>query len=147
MRFHKLSRRFVDATVACLALVLAVSALPASENEVALRGHLDRQSVQASASVDQPLKFAASDGRTYEVAGDSVSNAQLRDPQLIDREWELVGTPGPEGRFRIAKLYTIKDGKRYRVTYYCEICNIVTHEPGRCMCCQGPTELQEVPSE
>jgi hypothetical protein len=126
---------------------LLAPALRSSENEVTLRGRLDSQSVQASASADAPVSFLTAEGKKYEVAGDAVSNAQLRDPQLIDREWELVGTLRPDGRFQIAKLFTIKDGKRRRVTYYCEICNIVTHEPGRCMCCQGPTELQEVPAQ
>jgi hypothetical protein len=130
-----------------LAAVFLVPSLFSSGSPVTLLGRLDPQSVQASASPDQPLGFVTAEGSKYQVAGDSISNAQLRDGQLIGREWELVGSFRPDGRFDIVKLFTIKDGKRYRVTYYCEICNIVTHEPGRCMCCQGPTELREVPDE
>jgi len=29
------------------------------------------------------------------------------------------------------------------VTYYCDVCHIYTHEPGKCMCCQDETVLQE----
>lgn len=130
-----------------LAAFLLVPALLSSQNEVTLRGRLDRQSVEASTSPDQPLGFVTTEGKKYQVVGESISNAQLRDPLLIDRDWELVGTVRPDGQFNIIKLFTIKDGKRFRVTYYCEICHIVTHEPGDCMCCQGVTELQEVPDQ
>ena len=143
-QFNRASRR---ALIPALAVFLLALPLLSSENEVTLRGRLDRQSVQSSTSPDQPLSFVTAEGKKYEVVGDSVSNAQLRDPLLIDRDWELVGSMRPDGRFSVVKLFTIKDGKRYRVTYYCEICHIVTHEPGRCMCCQGPTELQEIPAQ
>jgi hypothetical protein len=108
-----------------------------------LRGHLDRQSVQASTSPDAALTFVTEDGKKYQVVGDRSSNGQLRDPKLIGRTWELEGTMGSGNQFQIEKLYTIKDGKRHVVTYYCEICHIITHEPGLCMCCQADTELQE----
>jgi hypothetical protein len=31
------------------------------------------------------------------------------------------------------------------VRYFCEVCNVEALEPGDCVCCQAPTELQEVP--
>lgn len=132
--------------VSVLAL-LVTSLSSASEGKIVLRGHLDPVSVQATSAPDAPLTFVTGEGKRYQVAGDSMSNAQLRDPQLRDREWEFEGTVGPDGQFEIIKLFTIKDGKRFRVTYYCEICHIVTHEPGDCMCCQAPTELREIPGE
>jgi hypothetical protein len=144
VQLNRLSRRIVISTFAAL---LSAPQLLSSETEVTLRGRLDPQSIQASTSADQPLGFVTTDGKKYQVVGDSIGNAQLRDHQLIDRDWELVGSMRPDGQFGIVKLFTVKDGKRYRVTYYCEICHIVTHEPGRCMCCQGPTELQEIPGE
>ena len=69
----------------------------------------------------------------------------LEDHRLVNREVRLEGTMKPDGRFEVAHLYTIRDGKLYKVRYYCEICNIVALEPGRCVCCQRPTELQEIP--
>lgn len=141
---NKPSRR---ALLTGITALLLPAGLLASENEITLRGRLDPQSVRASTSADQPLSFLTTEGKKFEVVGDSMSNAQLRDPLLLERDWELVGSMRPDGRFGIVKLFTIKDGKRYRVTYYCEICHIVTHEPGLCMCCQGPTELQEIPSQ
>lgn len=139
---HRLSRRVLLTVVPAL---LLPSALLSSETgtETVLRGHLDREAVKASTSPDQPLTFITEDGKKVQVVGDTSSNGQLRDPKLIDRTWELEGSIRPGDSFQIDKLFTIKDGKRHRVTYYCEICHIVTHQPGLCMCCQGDTELQE----
>jgi hypothetical protein len=140
------SRLRFTAVAICATFALA-SLLLASEGKVVLRGRIDPASVQSAASADAPLTFVTTDGEKHKVVGDSMSNGQLRDPRLIDRDWELEGTVRPDGQFEIMKLFTIKDGKRFRVTYYCDICHIVTHEPGDCMCCQAPTELREIPGE
>ena len=146
MQFNTPSRRVLILTFAAFLFAPALFSLEGS-SEVTLRGHLDRQAVEASTSTEQPLGFVTNEGKEFKVAGDSISNAQLRDPQLLEREWELVGSVQPDGHFEIVKLFTIKDGKRYRVTYFCTICNITTYQPGRCMCCQGPTDLHEIPAQ
>ncbi len=69
----------------------------------------------------------------------------LQDKRLADREVRVEGRPQPDGTFQVEWLYTIRDGKLYRVRYYCKTCNIVALEPGNCVCCQQPTELQEIP--
>ena len=69
----------------------------------------------------------------------------LEDQRLENRAVRLEGTMKPDGHFEVAHLYTKRDGSLYRVRYYCEICNIAALEPGRCVCCQRPTELQEIP--
>lgn len=69
----------------------------------------------------------------------------LEDQRLANREVRLEGTQKADGRFEVAHLFTLRDGKLYRVRYYCNVCNIAALEPGRCVCCQRPTELQEIP--
>jgi len=69
----------------------------------------------------------------------------LQDKRLANREVRLEGTMKADGTFEVERLYTVKDGKLYRVRYYCKVCNIVALEPGNCVCCQQPTELQEIP--
>jgi hypothetical protein len=69
----------------------------------------------------------------------------LQDKRLEDREVRLEGTIEPDGAFEVERLFTVKDGKLFKVRYYCEICNIAAVEPGNCVCCQRPTELQEIP--
>lgn len=115
-----------------------------SKSPELIRGH-----VKARVSSDSPqelmVTFLTSRGKKILVAGDRFSNGQLLDSRLAKREWELEGEFQPNGHFEILKLFTIKQGKRHRVTYWCEICYIRSHEPGRCMCCQEETNLQEIP--
>ncbi len=69
----------------------------------------------------------------------------LEDKRLEGRQVHLEGVSKPDGTFEVHWLYTVHDGKLYSVRYYCPRCNIVALEPGNCVCCQQPTELQEIP--
>lgn len=69
----------------------------------------------------------------------------LEDPRLLNRQVRLEGTMKADGSFEAVRLFTVREGKLYRVRYYCDVCNIAALEPGRCVCCQRPTELQEIP--
>ena len=69
----------------------------------------------------------------------------LQDKRLANRDVRLEGTTRSDGTFEVEKLFTVHSGKLYRVRYYCEVCNIEALEPGPCVCCQQPTELQEIP--
>ncbi len=71
----------------------------------------------------------------------------LQDKRLERREIRLEGIVLPDGSFEAHWLYTIHDGKLFKVRYFCATCNIVALEPGNCVCCQQPTELQEVPAD
>ena len=71
----------------------------------------------------------------------------LQDKRLDGREVRLEGIAKPDGSFEVHWLYTLHDGKVFRVRYFCATCNIVALEPGNCVCCQQPTELQEIPME
>ena len=120
------------------ALVLAVSALASTAS---IRGTL-------VAPVDgEPLQLALTDGGTVELELDEGLDLTMRDPQLAKRLWEVRGQLKESGRFSVEKIFTVKDGELHRVTYYCEICHITTHQPGPCMCCQGHTDLRELEGE
>ncbi|MFZ0964152.1 MAG: hypothetical protein WAO35_25075 [Terriglobia bacterium] len=73
--------------------------------------------------------------------------ATLQDKRLDGFEVRLEGTPQPDGSFQVQWLYTIHNGKLFRVRYFCATCNIVALGPGNCVCCQQPTALQEIPVE
>jgi hypothetical protein len=89
------------------------------------------------------LKTANGD-YTLSARNSSLSHT-LRDERLLNREIRVDGTLKPDGTFEVAHLFTVRDGKLYKVRYYCDICNIAALEPGNCVCCQRPTELQEIP--
>jgi hypothetical protein len=69
----------------------------------------------------------------------------LKDKRLANREIRVEGEWAPDGTLKVSQFYTVKNGKLYRVRYFCEVCNIEALEPGNCVCCQAPTELQEIP--
>jgi hypothetical protein len=69
----------------------------------------------------------------------------LQDKRLANREVRVEGTMKGDGTFEVERFFTVKDGRLYRVRYFCKTCNIVALEPGNCICCQQPTELQEIP--
>jgi hypothetical protein len=69
----------------------------------------------------------------------------LLDKRLVNREVRVEGTTKADGTFEVERLYTVRNGKLYRVRYFCKVCNIEALEPGDCVCCQQPTELQEIP--
>jgi ketosteroid isomerase-like protein len=71
----------------------------------------------------------------------------MQDRRLDGREVRLEGIPKPDGSFEVHWLYTVHDGKLFRVRYFCSTCNIVALEPGPCVCCQQPVALQEIPVE
>ncbi len=120
------------------ALVLAVVAPLSAES---LRGRL------VAPSDDAPIQLTLVEGGVVTLALDEGLEATMRDPQLVERSWEVRGERLEDGRFAVEKIFTVKDGELHRVTYYCVICHITTHEPGLCMCCQGDTDLRELPGE
>lgn len=120
------------------ALVLAVSSLASAE---AIRGTL------VAPAAGEKLQLALTGGGTVDLDLDEGLELTMRDPQLAKRLWELRGQHQDDGRFAVEKIFTVKDGELHRVTYYCEICHITTHEPGLCMCCQGDTDLRELLGE
>ncbi|MDE0103454.1 MAG: hypothetical protein OXN89_13845 [Bryobacterales bacterium] len=117
-------------------LVLAASG---SAAEVA-RGTL------AAPTDGEPLRLLTEAG-SLSLDLDEGLEATMRDPQLRERTWEVRGRRAEDGQFLVEKIFTVKDGVLHRVTYYCVICHITTHEPGLCMCCQGDTDLRELPGE
>jgi hypothetical protein len=70
----------------------------------------------------------------------------LEDKRLQNREVHLEGAPTPDGGFEVEHIYTVHHGMLYRIRYFCETCNIQALEPGNCVFCQQPTELQEFPA-
>ena len=127
-----------SAGVLLLSLILSASAAAAAAT---LQGRLMKP------TDGNPIQLVSADGPVTLVV-DELQDATMRDPQLADRTWQLRGHESTDGgAFKVDRAFTIKDGKLYRVTYYCEICNITTYDPGRCMCCQEDTELREIPED
>jgi hypothetical protein len=86
------------------------------------------------------------DGKQYPLAAaQSFLLHTLGDPRLAHREVRLEGALAQDGSFKVVHLFTVREGKLYKVRYYCNTCHLAALEPGPCVCCQQPTELQEIP--
>ncbi len=86
------------------------------------------------------------DGRMVRVTGDEPTEKILHDARLSGRVFEAKGHATGADSFAIDPIETrpmvVMDGaKRFRVTYYCDVCSIRTYSPGPCMCCQAETRL------
>ena len=95
---------------------------------------------------DGPATLDLPDGRSIAVAGETESQKVLHDPRLAGMTVEGLGhfTSPQEftlGPFYDKNMYVLKDGKRLRVTYWCDVCAIRTYTPGPCVCCQKWTDL------
>ena len=129
--------------LAIIVLLACVSGAVAADGAV-VRGHIVDPRGDGHAE-GRPLLFVTEDGQKLTLVGDEYATSQLADPRLKGRHWELQGRRKSEGVFEVLRLFTIKAGKLYRVTYFCIICNIRSHLAGDCMCCQEETEVQELP--
>jgi hypothetical protein len=69
----------------------------------------------------------------------------LKDKRLANREIRVEGEWQPDGKLKVNHFFTVHDGKLYHVRYFCKVCNIEALGPGNCICCQQPTEMQEIP--
>ncbi len=135
---------FALVALLCAALVVPAGADPPAKDQeqVAVRGH-----VLVAPNHDADHRLETDDGKVWTLVVETDAFHSLHDPELAGRTWELVGYPLGDDRFDVRKLFTIKDGERHAVTYYCEICHIVSYRPGMCMCCQEDVELRETPVE
>ena len=137
MRLRPMKICFALSLLLILAAVAAAATTTSNEAEVVVHGKIQQEE-------GKPPVVVTDDHKTYQVSGDEFLEAQMKDSRLNGRAVELRGHENGPGKFAATHLYTVKDGKRYDVTYWCDVCSIRTHMPGRCMCCQGPTELQEI---
>jgi hypothetical protein len=137
------SRAGHAALLAVVSLVLASGISPAMDQRPAAGNPEFLQGRLIDAGGQPTLKTAQHD---YTLSAKiSVLFHTLQDQRLLNREIRVEGTLKPEGTFEVAHLFTVRDGKLYKVRYYCNVCNIAALEPGNCVCCQRPTELQEIP--
>ncbi|MGH9431671.1 MAG: hypothetical protein ACRD3T_09025 [Terriglobia bacterium] len=141
-------RRITGAVAgACLALMLSFATWPANAAP-AIQTPKDEVVRIQGILLSQPGRgpLLQTPQHIYQLEGQSAYLLRtLEDKRLLNRELRLVGTVQPDGSFQVRKIFTVRDGKLYRVQYYCNVCNIVAVEPGRCVCCQRPTKLQEIP--
>ncbi len=58
------------------------------------------------------------------------------DLELMVRTYE--GSP----MIQVVRVYALKDGAKYELDYWCDICSIPMYELKECECCQGPIRMR-----
>lgn len=95
------------------------------------------------------LHVATASGEVVVNSTDSSILHTLQDPRMNGREVRLEGqlqdSPAGAKALDVAHVFTVHDGKLYRLRFYCHVCNIPATEPGPCVCCQRWTDLEEIP--
>ncbi len=136
-------RRYFSATILTAGTTLLLGRLFAATAEPAT-GSVKGKLVQHGDSA--PVVLQTDDGHTVTVSGDEDTQKVLHDPRLNGMTIEAIGHFTAPGQFatdpRFEKnMFVLKDGKRLRVTYWCDVCSIRTFAPGVCVCCQKWTDL------
>ena len=123
-----------------LLLVLSAAVAFGSEQHESLRGKLVQREGKAPAVETSDKKLIALEGEpeTMQVLGDH---------RLQGVDMEFIGHFAAPDRFVVGpffeskSMFVHKDGKKYTISYWCEVCSIRTYTPGLCMCCRDETEL------
>ena len=69
----------------------------------------------------------------------------LADVRNRGRQLELHGRWKNPETFVVERFLVRREGKLFKLVYYCDVCNITTYQPGPCDCCREPTEPREIP--
>jgi hypothetical protein len=122
-----------------LLFVPAVGLLKAAGSEAkAFRGKLSKDAA-GKAVLEQ------ADGHKLFLSGDDDTVGVLKDKRLAGADFEVLGVLAGDTvtiqPIHEAALFAWRDGKRLRVTYWCDICAIRTYTPGLCWCCREETDL------
>ena len=86
------------------------------------------------------------DGREILLEGDHDTEGALNDDRIKGSDLEVLGKAVSPERFHIGpihkkSMWVHKNGKRFMITYWCDLCSIRNYAPGKCQCCQQETEL------
>lgn len=69
----------------------------------------------------------------------------MADERLASRTIRLEGQWKEKDRvFEVQHLHTVKQGKEFRVLYYCSVCDLWSFKPGPCVCCTKLLDLREL---
>jgi hypothetical protein len=88
------------------------------------------------------------DARLYSFLPTDQAAAIYDDQRFRERDLQVTARHFPQTTWlEVIKLQSVRAGRVYDLFYFCEVCNIRTHKPGPCVCCQDPVLFHEEPAE
>lgn len=95
-------------------------------------------------AAERALAIQTVDGALLPIVEDIRGHSFRTDVRLREMSVELfVRRYQQHPMLQILRIYELKDGKRYEVDYWCDICAIVMFETGPCACCQDDNRLRK----
>jgi hypothetical protein len=89
--------------------------------------------------------FASKEGKLYRFAPNDVMTPVFTDSRVRQRELQVTARLRGGDQLEIIKVQSIKQGKLYDISYFCEVCTITAFVPGLCPCCRNELEFRETP--
>ena len=99
----------------------------------------------ADCSFGEQLGIESPDGTIHRLDPTDLRGEILTDERVHRHPLE-VALWEEDGLGKIIRLYTIQDGKAVEPYYFCFTCNITSHLPGPCWCCQEDFDFLERPA-
>jgi hypothetical protein len=95
-------------------------------------------------AAESSVVLETADGKLHPIVKDVRGRGFWMDERLRGVEMELMVRRYEGSPFvQVMRVCTIKNGRKYELDYWCDICAIVMYELKECECCQGPTRLRE----
>lgn len=153
------TRLVIVVPVLCFALPLLTRAAPVEKKPtlqvetfrgqvVSLTERLKNHKIDVDPDVGPQLGLETEDGKVIPLVQDGGSVMFYRDKRLLNRPLQVQARLIPDtGLLQILEFFSVKDGKRHEVYYWCEVCAIrraSLEKTGVCECCGGKMELREV---
>ena len=83
-------------------------------------------------------------GELHPLVKDTRGRAFHKDERLRQMDLELLVRRYPGSPLlKVIRVYRLRDGARYELDYWCDVCAISMYELKECECCQGPVRLRE----
>lgn len=104
-----------------------------------------RYNIESDAdAAESEIALETPDGKLVPLVKDFRSRGFWRDPRLrgIDAELE-VRRFDKSPAVQIVRWFAIRQGRKYELDYWCDICAIPMYELKTCDCCQGEIRLRE----
>ncbi|MCI0336103.1 MAG: hypothetical protein L0226_00860 [Acidobacteria bacterium] len=87
------------------------------------------------------------DDKFYPFLPVDIAAAVWMDERYRQRDLQVTGRIFPQGQFiEVIRFQSWNNGKLHDLYYFCDVCQISSHKPGPCDCCQDPFQFRETPA-
>ncbi len=90
------------------------------------------------------VAFETDEGRLWPIVKDARGRGFRLDERLRDIDLEVLARRFDDAPvIQLVQVYRLRDGQKFELDYWCDICSIPMYELKPCECCQGPIRIRE----